>query len=347
MKCLYLWIFVSLPLLLEGRTLETRGGGQEQSGGTLGLYVENDLFAGTDRYYTSGVKLSWSSPNLQSYSDSPYSSPFLPLFNIIPYINAKDYQKNLTFSLGQNIYTPDDTTQVNLIENDRPYAGWLYLGLGVIWKNADVRNSLVLDIGIVGPSAYGQEAQRFIHDLRDLDYPRGWENQLKDELGFVLAYERKWRWPHHASRSGLDWEVLPHAGAALGNVRTFANVGGEVRVGLNLPDDFGTASIGPTATTSTPVDGVQGADRSRFDMGLYFFTRVDGRAVARNIFLDGNTFRDSHSVGHYPFVADLSAGVALNYKNTKLAYAFVYRTREFSSQEEAQIFGTVSLNWTF
>lgn len=37
----------------------------------------------------------------------------------------------------------------------------------------------------------------------------------------------------------------------------------------------------------------------------------------------------------------------MNIKNTKLAYAFVYRTKEFRGQENAQIFGTVSLNWTF
>jgi len=55
---------------------------------------------------------------------------------------------------------------------------------------------------------------------------------------------RKWRWPEHARRSGFDWEVLPHAGIALGTVRTFANAGAELRTGLNLPDDFGTASIG-------------------------------------------------------------------------------------------------------
>lgn len=47
------------------------------------------------------------------------------------------------------------------------------------------------------------------------------------------------------------------------------------------------------------------------------------------------------------FVADLSVGAAVNIKNTKLAYAFVYRTKEFSEQEDAQVFGTVSLNWTF
>ena len=69
--------------------------------------------------------------------------------------------------------------------------------------------------------------------------------------------------------------------------------------------------------------------------------------MGRNIFLDGKTFRDSHSVDFNVFVADLSAGVAVNIKNTKLAYAFVYRTKEFKDQDEAQVFGTVSLNWTF
>ena len=56
---------------------------------------------------------------------------------------------------------------------------------------------------------------------------------------------------------------------------------------------------------------------------------------------------DSHSVGHRLFVADISAGITFNYKNTKLAYAFVYRTKEFDNQIEPQVFGTVSLNWTF
>lgn len=69
--------------------------------------------------------------------------------------------------------------------------------------------------------------------------------------------------------------------------------------------------------------------------------------MARNIFLDGNTFSDSPSVDKYPLVADLSAGVAMNIKNTKIAYALVYRTEEFEGQDEGQVFGTVSLNWTF
>jgi len=173
------------------------------------------------------------------------------------------------------------------------------------------------------------------------------KGSIHGSLLFTLAYEHMWRWPEHERRSGLDWEILPLVGAAVGTVRTFANAGAELRWGLNLPDDFGTPAIGPAATTSTPVDGWQGAERRGVDFGIYLFTRVDGRMVARNIFLDGNTFADSHSVGHELFVADLSAGLALNYKNTKLAYAIVYRTKEFGSQRGNQVFGTVSLNWTF
>lgn len=327
--------------------LPAAAAGKDVSGGTFGSYLENDLFAGTDRYYTSGVKLSWSSPDLENLADTPYASPFLSLFSVLPYINEKGYQKNLVFALGQNIYTPDNTETTNFIPDDRPYAGWLYLGMGVVWKNAEVRNSLVLDLGVVGPWAYGQESQRLIHDLRGLGHPNGWDNQLDNEVGAVLVYERMWRWPKHERRSGLDWELLPHAGAAVGNVQTYANLGGELRAGLNLPDDFGTDTISTSASTSTPVDGRMGADRSRFDLGMYIFARVDGRAVGHNIFLDGNTFGDGPSVGHNAFVADLSAGLAVNYKNTKLAYALVYRTKEFSAQRNAQIFGTVSINITF
>lgn len=333
-------LFTLLPL-------PAASGASEISGGTFSIYMENDLFAGTDRQYTSGVKFGWSSADLDNFSDSPYASPFLPLFNLLPFINEKAYQKNLLFALGQNIYTPDDTEAFDLVKGDRPYAGWLHLGVGAVWKNADVRNSLVLNIGVVGSWSYAQEAQRLVHDARGLGHPNGWDNQLHNELGVIATYERKWRWPKHEQRVGFDWEFLPHAGVALGNVQTYANLGGELRAGLNLPDDFGTAAISPAAPTSTPVDGREGAERSRFDLGFYVFARADGRVVAHNIFLDGNTFGDSPSVDRKWLVADLSVGAAVNYKNTKIAYAFVYRTEEYHGQREAQIFGTVSVNVTF
>lgn len=311
------------------------------------MYFENDMFAGTDRYYTNGAKLSWTSGDLEKFSDSGYASPLLPFIDRLPFVNSANFQKNLAFSLGQNMYTPDNTESSDVVKGDRPYAGWLYLGLGLIWKNADVKNSLIIDVGVVGPASYAQETQRLVHEARGIGSPRGWDHQLHNELGVVATYERTWRWPRRERRAGLNWEFLPHAGVALGNVYTYANIGGELRVGFNLPDDFGTSGIGPSSSTSTPVEGAQQAARARFDLGAYVFARVDGRAVAHNIFLDGNTFGDSVSVHRKPLVADLSVGAAVNYHNTKFTYALVYRTEEFAGQEDGQLFGAISMNFAF
>jgi hypothetical protein len=46
-------------------------------------------------------------------------------------------------------------------------------------------------------------------------------------------------------------------------------------------------------------------------------------------------------------VTTLSVGAVVNYQNTKFAYALVYRTEEFYGQKEAQLFGTVSVNFAF
>lgn len=334
-------------LLAESAPLDLPNEPRPKSGGTVNLYIENDSFANTDRNYTSGVKFGWSSADLSKFSDTPVAKPFLPVLDVAPFINEPAFQKNLVLALGQNIYTPNDTETSALITDDRPYAGWLYVGAGVVWKNARVRNSIVFDLGIVGPWSLAQQSQRLVHDALKDGHPDGWDNQLHNEFGFVGTYERTWRLPQRESRSGIGWEFLPHAGAALGNVATYANLGAELRFGLNLPDDFGTSAISTSFVTPTPVDGTMSATRAGFDLGVHVFARVDGRAVAHNIFIDGNTFGNSHSVERKVFVADLSTGVAVNYHNTGVAFALVYRSREFDGQKEGQVFGTISLIYSY
>jgi len=337
-------------LLLIAMTVPSSGPAQglDDGGGSLSIYFENDLFAKTDHYYTNGVNISWSSKDLSKFSDTRSSSPLLPLLNRIDFFNRPDFQKNITFSLGQNIYTPDNTQSSKPLPNDRPYAGWLYVGTGVVLKNADYRHTFAINVGIVGPWSLAEQAQSTVHDYRHIPVPKGWKYQLHNEPGFVGVYELTWRWPHHERRVGLGWDFIPHAGFAFGNVYDYINAGGEFRLGLNLPDDFGTDPIHPAATTPTPPEGNQRAARPRyFDIGAYGFVRADGRVVARNIFLDGNTFKDSASVHHKWTVADLSVGAAVNYKNTKVTYALVYRTEEFVGQKGGELFGSVTINVAF
>ena len=80
----------------------------------------------------------------------------------------------------------------------------------------------------------------------------------------------------------------------------------------------------------------------------YLFAGVDGRAIARNIFLDGNTFGDDNStVDKKYFVGDAVAGVAFTLYDYRLSYTANYRTKEFDTQDDDTVFGSITLTTRF
>ena len=138
---------------------------------------------------------------------------------------------------------------------------------------------------------------------------KGWHNQLKDEPVLNIFYGRKWKLVQSGIGSGFGYDLIPHVGGALGNVATLANAGAQVRFGWNLPNDFGTFLIRPGSDSNAPLDKQDPRFFPRYHrIGIHLFVAVDGHAVLRNIFLDGNTFRDSHSVDKEPFVANFAVG---------------------------------------
>ena len=82
--------------------------------------------------------------------------------------------------------------------------------------------------------------------------------------------------------------------------------------------------------------------------GWYLFGGVQGRAVAQNIFLDGNTFQNSASVDKKVLVADFTVGASVFYMDwAKLDFTFTERTKEFKTQQSMDRFGAASLSVRF
>jgi len=79
---------------------------------------------------------------------------------------------------------------------------------------------------------------------------------------------------------------------------------------------------------------------------MFGFGAVNSRLVVRDIFLDGNTFRESHSVHKKPFVSDLAAGIALQFRNVMLTWTQILRTKEFRGQENEHSFGAIALSFS-
>lgn len=313
---------------------------------SITLRVDNDLFGGRgqDEGYTNGTLLSVASPNLTDFEHDPCLPQLARSLNRYLGWMQPDggEQRNMVFAFGQALFTPSDNRARHLLENDRPYAAALLFSLGYNVREGDTMRSNHLRLGIVGPSALGRQSQDAWHKLTDSARFYGWDNQLRDEPVFQFIHERAYR---HALAvparpSGWGQDVVARWGGALGNLATYANVGAEWRIGWGLPDDFGSSPLQPAGENTTPLRklGVPSG------WAGHVFVTASGRWVVHDISLDGNTFKNSHSVHRRPFVADMGYGVAITRGNWKLALARYHRTREFDGQRELPVFGSITLN---
>ena len=309
----------------------------EKELGTLSLQFENDLFSGTDQNYTNGIRVSWLSPEGDTFRSLQVVREFLESI-------AQDENKSTRFglSVGQDMYTPENRYRSDLIRNDRPYAGWLYGGMSLhtvtnYGHGRMDQESVEVNLGVIGPWSLAEQAQNLVHEVRLIDQFEGWDNQLHSEPGLLVQYERKWRLFDPIVLGGTEFDAIPHAGVSLGNVMTQANGGGAIRWGWNLPKNFGPPSL---------IQGVSSLDRAPENtVSFYTFMAVQGRFVAHNLFLDGNTFQNSHRVDKKNWVGDASVGAALLLGRFKIAYTNAFRTREFDGQDRISRFGSVSVSF--
>ena len=334
------WVVLILGLLwLAGTSaLAADDPASPDPSGILSLQLENDLWGnGSDRNYTHGTRI--------SYLSSEETPAWLErIASYVPVFSQRGHLRT-SYAIGQSIFTPEDIRRSDLIEDDRPYAGWLYGAVGLISDHrlrdgslqSNRLDSLELNIGVVGPSSFAEQTQTWVHKIINSPEPRGWDNQLHDELGIMLVYDRQWQARYSSEVWGLDFDLSPHVGGTLGNVLTSAALGATFRVGHDLPSDYGPPSIRP----SLPGSGFFRPSRS---FGWYVFTGLEGRLVLHSIFLDGNTFGSSHHVDREPWVGDFQVGLVLSWGDVRLSFTNIFRSDEFSEQKSSTEFGSISLS---
>ncbi len=309
---------------------------------------ENDsLYFSSDRHYTQGFRISGLSPTLNT--DSWTNGPFhLPGDLGIPGVFNEGGIRRTSLFLGQSIFTPQDLVVKPPSSRDRPYGGWLYIGDSLLQETGNQLENLELDLGVIGPGAFGQQIQNDWHQFIGIHQAVGWSSQLQNEPGGALTYERFWRLPilqignSNGVQNGIDF--VPQVGATGGNVFTYADAGGQIRIGRHLEADYGQVHVRPSLSGTDYFNPSALGD----DWGYYVFAGVQGRAVGHNVFVDGNTFRHSASVSRKILVADLTAGVSVFWSTRlRLDLSVLRRTPEFVGQNRPDLGGSaaVAFSW--
>ena len=327
-------VFIFATIFLTFASSELRAEEQKNGDdkGIFSVVVENDVFTGSDRDYTNGIRFSWLSAeeNMPTWTRSIAHTLSL----------ANKGKKRISIAAGQSMFTPEDIRLNDPPAGSRPYAGWLYGSVGMISDTGKKLDNVMLTLGVVGSLSYAEQTQKFVHNIIDSPHPEGWDHQLNNEPGIILTYERKRRGIYEFSPLGFAADVTPHMGVNLGNINTDASLGATFRLGYDLPADYGPPRIRPSLPGSDFFIPTK-------DFGGYLFTTVGGRAIARDIFLDGNTFGSDSDVDKKSLVGSLQVGAAVTYGPVRLSYTQVMMTREYDTQKNNAEFGVLTLSCRF
>ena len=302
----------------------------------ISFQTENDADIRDDAAYSYGGSISalfYRKGSQNSFFHIPFT----------PYARSNNY---FSLRFAHQLYTPENLKDANLIEDDRPYAGYMYLESGLHQSYKNTLESLIFSIGVVGPSSKMQSVQEFIHDLIGSPYPQGWKYQLKDELTLQLNYSKKlYIEKNNIFHAKKEASFVPEFGFALGNVSTKVYSGVLFRWGENIPKDYGATVIDANSYSHIPLTTKKRISKKEWS----YFLNLSFKAnlIMRNIFLDGNSIQSSHSVEKNIFRADVGYGFSCVYDHFSIDYLRQHSSKEFTTQESLYSYGSLLFTYHY
>ena len=272
------------------------------------LRVDNDAFDfwmrpwnRPDEDYTSGVHLDYEGGGAPRWARRLVAQR--PACSV-----GADNCGTSRLELGQDIYTAAVSLRYpHAPVTARPSAGWLYLEQTARALSINQSDEFSLALGVTGPPSLAQLTQRLAHSAAPkFNRPADWSRQIAFEPGLIARYEQQRR----VSLIAGIADMIPTASVSVGNVLTAAEAGLDVRSGWHLAHPW------------LP---------ERPSTGVFIDAGISGQAVARNLFLDGNTFTAGPRVGHEPFVGKGELAIGFRFRALSLEYRAVNETRAYSA----------------
>ena len=267
---------------------------------------------------------------------------------LVSWTESLEEGTKLEYVFQQDLYTPGhiykdhDTAS----PGDRAFAGYLALGINYM-KRVDGFSEkwqwlykVEASLGVIGSAAEGQPVQDAEHRLIGTSEYRGWNDQLSNRYGggVVIRFIPRYYIPLSEQ---VGMEFSPHGVVAIGNLVAYQGVGGSIRFGRGLQQDYGAMDFSPFSTKNPMISDVKG-------VAWNVFVSLERRHMDRNYLLEGLT---SHThqrlVSLEEYLTDVHLGYNIQYNDVHLSIALVQRGIEFREQRDKQQFVTVGIGYQY
>jgi lipid A 3-O-deacylase len=217
----------------------------------LELQHDNDFLTFTDRYYSSGLFLTYRQLLEKGFLSSG--------------------KEQLEFSVRQEIFTPTNITSRDLEGLDRLYAG--FLGIQGGWSRVSKQSLIEADLlfGVAGPASGASGFQKWYHNTFVVSDPPVWGNQIENNIHINIYANYLKEWCLAPNPFSVHMAVKPQI--AFGTRDVYVH-----------PEFIASFGRRNPLSSSLIYDRLGAVDRE------IFFSLVAGhRFVFQNALLEGNT----------------------------------------------------------
>ncbi|CAM4302996.1 lipid A deacylase LpxR family protein [Gillisia hiemivivida] len=312
------FFFLLLPSLSLGQKIDNLASFRDiKSDSYFRYHYDNDYFSGTDENYTQGYSLELVAPFLKK--------------NPANYLFYKPRKSEIKFGLAvEHIgFTPPTIGSPEIQFGDRPFAAAIMLKSFLIATDTIAKSRLLssLNIGLIGPGAFGKEMQVGIHKITGNIIPQGWRNQIKNDvvINYEVSYEKQ------LYRAGNYFSLQTNSTARVGTLLTNASVGLNTTVGL----------------INSPFSAINKKKKFQF----YAYSQILGNLIAYDATLRGGVFNKTSpytipSEEIERFTGQFNYGLVLKTKTLYFEYSRTVLTREFESGTPTK-WGGIRIGLTF
>ncbi|MBC7915956.1 MAG: lipid A deacylase LpxR family protein [Pyrinomonadaceae bacterium] len=305
-------LFGLCPLYSQGQNFKNEFGFRSDNDSYLGY--------GQDRYYTNGLFISYRHALKQEN------------------LNSKVANKIWEAEVGQYMYNAQTGQVRNILDVDRPFAAFLYTGLKLNWYLKSEKNiEASVNIGTIGPDAFGKETQETLHDIVGFYKINGWQYQINNELGVNASL----KYSSLIARKQADNDFSLQSYLNLGN--TFAGAGAGILFRAGRINKFFQSVSTNSRISNSVTDSIPKKE-------IFFFTRPMLNYIAYDATVEGGFFTNNKGPVTYnakPFQYSQEFGI--NYAANRWTFNFsvLFKSRDTKVQLKPHQFGSAIIYYRF